>query len=533
MAKLLALDWDRVEARLLVARTQGDGQVTVDQAISVPIELSSQESNLEGLHEQLSKALAGQKISKSQVLTAIGRSLIELRSMKLPPAPDEELPDMVRFQALREFSSLGAESPLDFVPLNDAATEVGEVMAAAIPGELAKQVNEAITSQGHESHRTAMRSCAAASLAMRKLAAARVGVTMIIAQQADSAELVVTKHGTVVFSRAFRLPPDWHPGETGEPLLGEVRRTIAAAQNQLGGSKVERIVLFGTDEHASLAQRLEDRTRLDVEVLNPLDGVRLDGAQPTQPERYAALVGMLQDEAHEVRPILDFANPRQRPVAESNRRTQVLLAATAATIALGIAFLVWMQFSKLDRRISKLKGGINVLKRENRKLEDSSRLFQELDTWKKADRNWLDELVHLSSSKRLTAEDFRIERINASSREGYRGTVDIQGRAKDQQSQQRLQNELADELHEVIPGGSWDERGDDRYPKAFSTMVRTNQSIPVLPVEMASNANAPAVTESTPAAPPATPDDTDQAEADVIQSESNAGQVATADKSTN
>ena len=478
MARLIAFDWDRAEARIVVARTSGDS-VRVDQMVAVPLDLDGQETNLEPLHQQLSKALASQRASKSQALVAVGRSLVELRTMNLPPAPAEELPDMVRFQAMREFSSLSDSSPLDFLPLGDAGNEPGEVMAAAIPAELANHVEAAVTEQGHELHRATMRPCAAASLAMRRQADAAHGVTLIIAQQADSAELIVTRSGTVVFTRSFRLPANWHPGETGEPMLGEVRRTIAAAQNQLGGARVERIVYFGTaNEHAALCERLEDRTKLSVTLIDPTEGISIAGESPAQPERFAALLGMLQDEAHDVAPVLDFQNPRQKPAPESNRRLHVLLMATAATIVFAGFSLVYWTLSNKQAEIDELQGTINLLSSENKRMGATRNLVGELQSWKASDHNWLDELVHLSTSKDLVAEDFLIDSLVARARDGFPGLIEITGRAKDLSAQQKLQNELSDDQHDVIPGlsaGAND--GDTRYPMAFTTTIRTEQSL--------------------------------------------------------
>lgn len=476
MARLLALDWDRYEARMIVARPQGDG-VAIEQAVSVPLELEGQENATDGLEEQLSKAIDSLKVSKAQALTAIGRSLVELRTMKLPPAPDEELPDMVRFQAMREFSALKESSPLDFVPLGDAGLEPGEVMAAAVPAELSTLVHQMLTTRGHEPIRSVLRPASAASLAMRRLPSARVGVTLVIAQQADSAELAVAKNGTVVFTRSFRLPPNWHPGETGEPLLGEVRRTIAAAQNQLGDAKVDRIILFGTEaEHAGLQNRLSDRTKLPVEVIDPFNGLKVSGSQPSQPERFAGLIGMLQDEAGDVRPAIDFQNPRQRPVQESNRRQNVLLAATAATILLGLLFLWWWQHDRLNTRIRESEFAIRQMEDATKKLNSTVTLARKLDDWKRHDKNWLDELVHLSENETLSAEDFRLELLNGKTLPNGKGSILLRARSKDNDARQKFQIKMDDQEHDVVPGMVTDDRKqDDRYPILFNTTVLTDR----------------------------------------------------------
>ena len=482
MPRMIALDWDRLEARMVVGQTKGDGQISVEKVASVPIDLDSQDTNFEGLEEQLAKALGSIGASRSQALTAIGRSMVELRTMNLPPAPDEELPDMVRFQAMREFSNLKEESRLDFVPLGTAGTEPGQVMAAAIPVDLSRQIDAALATHGHEPTRSVVRPCSAASLAMRHQPAAATGVTMIVSQQSDSAELSVAKDGKVVFTRSFRLPPNWHPGETGQPLLGEVRRTIVAAANQLGGAKIERVVMFGTEsEHGSVRDHVKEQTDLPVTLLDPFDGVQMRGTKPDQPERYAALVGMLRDESSEDRPVIDFQNPRKRPEPESNRRQHVLYGATAAAVLLGLLFLVWWQHKGLDDRRRSVQAELRKVSRENKSLGNTVALAKKLNEWKMADKNWLDEFAHLSTSDELDAEDFRLVSISARTARDGGGAITIRGRAKDPEARRKFQRGLVDENHKVVPGQVLDDtRQDERYPILFTTTVHTNSHMPII-----------------------------------------------------
>lgn len=480
MAKLLALDWDQQEARLVVARPKGDS-ITIEQAVAVPIRLSTQQGNHEELAEQLQAAFSRLSLPKCQVLTAIGRSMIELDRLQLPPAPEEELPDMVRFQAMRQFSSLQENSPLDFVPLGDAGNEPGEIIAAAIPRDLSEKVNKAITAQGQEPHRVVMRPCAVASLAIRRSPAMQEGVALIIAQQSESAELVVVKQGLVVFTRSFRLPPDWVPSESGEPMLGEVRRTIAAAQNQLGGSRIEKIGVFGKSEHhQTLSERIRERTELDVQLLSPFADVTIDNV-PDRPERFAAAVGMLLDEVNGVVPVIDFLNPRKAPEPESPTRKRVFYGGLAATVVLGMTALVMWQYHSLNQELKRHTRVFAQLAQENKNLESTVRLAQELRDWKKADRNWLDELVHLSTIENLTADDYMLESISGRTLRDYRGEIDIQGKSKTLKAQHELQDGWDDEHHQVSPeiSSPIKNKKDNRYPNMFRALIRTDVSIPI------------------------------------------------------
>ena len=485
MAKLLALDWDRLEARIIIAHGQG-GKVVVDQVTTMPLQLDTQEMSAADVGEQLRAALASGRFPKCQALAAVGRAQVELRVLKLPPAPEDELPEMVRFQGMREFSSLKEDSPLDFVPLGDSGEEPGEVMAAAIPSDFAQSVSGAFAENGQELRRLILRPCAATSLALRRCAVASSANTLVISQQADAAELAIIKQGTVVFTRSVRLPENWHPGESGEPLLGEVRRTIAAAQNQLGGSRVKHIVLFGTEpEHGDLSERLQQRTQLDVELIDPFADIRLNGTKPDQPERFAALLGMLEDEVAETPPVIDFVNPRKTPEPESNQRLHLLLAATAATVLLAIVAFGYQKYSEKGSEISRLKFEIRQLDEGTLRLKEAVELADSLRKWKAADRNWLDELLHLSTSEELSAEDFRIDSIGAVSFTGRPGKMTLRGRAKDFSATTKLENELSDDSHEVLPGRSSRSGDDERYPIIFRSEIVTRDSIPIVPAKVA------------------------------------------------
>ena len=474
MAKLVAIDWDRFEVRTVVARTQGD-EIAIEQLETTPIALDAQESNIAGLEEQLTQALGKQRLPRSQTLTAIGRSLCELRTLSMPPSPPEELPEMVRFQAQREFSSLSDNAPLDYLPLGEEGAEPGEVVAAAISSDLANQVTGALTSSGLDLERMVMRPAAAMSFALRRCERSRQGVTLVIAPLAESAELTIAKNGVLVFTRSFRLPPDWQPGETGEPLLGEVRRTIAAARNQLGGSAVEHIVLFGTkDRLQGLSERLAERTQLDVELVDPLEGTSVRKSDlPERPERFAALLGMLTDEAAGVAPAIDFKNPRKKPEPKSNTSRYILYGAAAAALLLAVTGGIYWKYSATEASIAKLNKKLIAYNQDNDRLKPTATLATSLDRWKESDRNWLEELRVLSTIESVGADDFMLESFQATAQDGLPGEVSIIGRAKSDAAKGMLQTALRGDKRTVRAGRTTTSKTDKRYPKEFITVVTT------------------------------------------------------------
>ena len=233
---------------------------------------------------------------------AIGRSNIELRQLTLPPAPDEELPEIVRFTAMREFNALEENWPLDYLPIDDAPDQPRSVLAAAISPELVEQIQRTCQTAGLKPRRLILRPCGAASLFCRQQTEGRPRARLLVELLVDEADLTVIIDRKVIFLRTARLPGDpLTDADAGQALLAEFRRTMAAVQNQLGGRKVEEIVLCGTGpQHAALAELIDSRLATPAEVFDPFAGLTLGEdlkrAMPERPGRFAPLLGMLLDE---------------------------------------------------------------------------------------------------------------------------------------------------------------------------------------------------------------------------------------------
>ena len=84
MARFLALDWDRHEARYVLATTSGR-KITVLSAQSVSLE-AADEGAPATPGVLLRKALPRGKAARTQVMVGLGRGSIELMHFTVPPA---------------------------------------------------------------------------------------------------------------------------------------------------------------------------------------------------------------------------------------------------------------------------------------------------------------------------------------------------------------------------------------------------------------------------------------------------------------
>ena len=470
MSKLLALEWDGREARVAVGHNAGDGLV-VDQAFSVDLGPSNAGETFSDatITERLASALAEHHVGRCQTLVAVGRAGIELRDFTVPPAPDDEMPEIVRFQALREFTALGDDWALDYIPLGTQAEGVN-VLAAAISPDLIRQIRETCQGADLEPQRLILRPFAAASL-VRHLRGrpCRLMVDLL----ADEADLTVLVDSQVVFIRTVRLSTG-NEEAVNRALVGEIRRTIVAAQNQLGGQRVEQVVLCADEaDHALLKSQLEEVLSIDVDLFNPFDGLQLGkklrSQLPAHPGRFAPLLGMLADEAAGQAHQIDFLNPRRKPAPASRKRVFAFVAALAGVILIGAVAWMWVSLSRMDGEIDRLSQKNERLKKEEKQLNGFLDKTREIDGWLAGDINWLDE-IRRTSEMYPSAKDAIVNDLQAvSMTEG--GLMRLTGEVKDSKTISLIERTLSDARHEVRGRGGRRSDGVEDYEKRYTEVI--------------------------------------------------------------
>ena len=495
MPRLLALEWDQKEARVVIARTRAGGVaggLAVEQALAVPLPQREGAPATEAeIGSALAKALAEHGASRLETLVAVGRSSIELKFLSTPPAPPEELPDLVRFQAMRQFTSLGDDWPLDFVPLSPNADGGSNVLAAAISPELVQQIRHTCDAAGLRLSHLVLRPFAAAALVKSEAIDGKCRMTVDLL--GDDADLTVLIGEQVIFPRTVRLPTAVEPEILARALLGEGRRTIIAAQNQLGGRRVEEVVIFGDGlHHSTVKQLLEKELAMPVRLVDPFERIEwAEGTKSRKPEfpgTFAPLLGMLLDEAagptagapaHAI----DFLHPRKRPAPPNRRRTAIVAAAAvAAVLLLGLVAIQW-QLRSLDAQIRTLTTQRNdqekLAKAGVRPRED----VEKVDRFAAADITWLDELRRLSEqfppAEQVLVEDFTANYVPSGG-----GKIIVSGMADNEGRIRQIEERVHDEQHRVQgSGGQYD-------PEAAGLKWRFKEEVTVVPPEEDAPASA-------------------------------------------
>ncbi|GIW92308.1 MAG: hypothetical protein KatS3mg110_0349 [Pirellulaceae bacterium] len=458
MAKLLALEWDSAEIRGIVGRSRGRDELVVEQAFAVPLAREGQGSDEVEIGPQLAAALRLVGVGRSDVLLGVGRANIEMRQLQLPAAPPEELPDMVRFQAMRQFTTIGEEWPLDFVVLNQTDTSV-EVLAAAISPELVRHMTEACQAAHLTPKRLVLRPFAAASLLERARLSTQASVRLVVDVLPVDADLFVVCDGKVAFVRTVRLPH----GETAatgraSALVGEIRRTVAAAQSQMGGRRIESVVVFGDrEQHDELGGLVERQLNLPVECVDPFSIVGVSPSDLGIPAgasgRFAPLLGMLVDELRQLPPAIDFLHPKKRPQPRS-RRERLLLYATAVIALFCVAALtIKLQWNAQDRQIAQLRSELKNVEDRLKEVRKRAEELKMVEAYAESAPPWLDELRRLSL-KLPPAKDAIVRKLSGTTDSSGTARIAFEAWVSDPKHIEQAEEALRDDAHQVFGGGT-------------------------------------------------------------------------------
>lgn len=485
MARWLAFEWNDREIRAVVAVPRGD-RLLLEHAFAVNLRDvlgtgsgtggdDSQKITAEQIGKCLAAALAARKIRRPEAFVTISRSLVELRQLSTPPISDDELPEIVRLQALREFTHVTEDWTIDYLSLDSDPTQPRNVLVAALAPQLLAQIQESCQVAQLQPRRLELRPCAAASLAHRCVPPQEDEIRLLVDMIGDEVDLSVVIKNHVVFMRTARLAED--PLKTdgaAESLAGEIRRTMMAAQNQLGGGRANRLVLCGdTAGHRRLSEMLQARLDLPCQCFDPFApfelGAELREALPDHPGQFASLLGVLADEKEKIPPALDFLHPHRKPEPPSRKR-QLILAGFAAVWLAILAFAYgWWQLRSLDQEIAQLRNRQAEIDRQIKASTPESQLALAVNNWLATQINWLEEVRRLNE-KIPPAKEVMLTKVSLAA--GSRaGEISLEGFAASGESVQKMEQALEDETHRVVSKGKAEDPSQKPYTLRFGTSV--------------------------------------------------------------
>ncbi|MCA9242012.1 MAG: hypothetical protein KDA37_17500 [Planctomycetales bacterium] len=470
MAQSVAIEFDRAGVRAAVV----EGGALVRAA---RIEAPESESAA-AIAAALRTALPEVRWSRAEVVGVVAGDQLRCRLLKLPPAPDADLPDMVRMQAGREFAASDDLGVVDYVPLSGDEATQRLVLVAALSNDDLHLLKQLAGELDTSLERVTPRGLGSASLAMRVDPSLAAGSRMVIAAAEESADLVVLQAGKPSLIRTARVRPD----DELAAMRSEARRTSAMASQQTG-ERVESQCFIGYAE-------LPTQTASVGLSLAPLLTSRgkLSGAEVDAAGRLSGVIGAALDLHEEAAAAIDFLHPHQPTKDNTQQRRLVLLAAAAAaSVLLGIGWC-YLRLWSLDNEVAEKQDAIRQQQLKVEQLQPTRERAEAVAQWLATDVDWLDEIERLGRKLRpvpLDQEpypadsDVFLRALDATpntARNSRGGRIDITTASKTPYSYDEIEQGLRDEDHSVETSVSSLSTSGDQYRWEAKTTLRVENS---------------------------------------------------------
>jgi Tfp pilus assembly PilM family ATPase len=431
----IALEFD--DNRILVATARlAAKRARIQSAFSIDVTGATDEQ----ASERLKKGLAEHRVRSGDAIVVVKRSSVEIRELTLPPAPDDELPDMVRFMARSEFASLNDQWLLDFIPLSSNSSGPRKVLASGLSPDRLKQITRIAEAAGLKVKHILLRPLESYSLLLPELAPGKRSLIVDLGE--NQVDMIVISDRNVVATRTARISTESEAAQVAS-VLAEVKRTAVSAESSLNDRSIEEVIFLGdTPIDEKVAEGIRERMSVDVRIVKPFDLVDSDlkSKSVIDPAQYSALLGSLLQQSAGTRHAIDYLNPR-RPMVKTDRQQKLKIygGVAAGLVALVVGLGYWTlrsQKNEIARRTTQLSQLLERNKGNNERpgVDEILGEVRTIDEWKFADVNWLHELYEYSQ-RSLTPDDAIVNSFDASIRSGapllaIKGRVKSDGTAK-------------------------------------------------------------------------------------------------------
>ncbi|MCL2117122.1 MAG: hypothetical protein FWH27_01720 [Planctomycetaceae bacterium] len=427
MPQWIATSWDKNQLLILAARTK-KGKAFYEKAVRILPDLPADQPDAvpeftpETVKAKLRHFVQQERLGKYDTVVVLGRDDVEVRSMLFPPVPNDELPDMAKFQASKEFTEYDQFASLDFVLFDGARKDKKHILAASLTKSKRETVEDVITGAGLDLQRIVLGPCESAkrfaTITVQQKTGGAGKTTLLVEMSELSATLVLLYRGQSAFVRTAHFQKSvWAELDQADKklfenadelaqwkwLTSEFKRTVVAAINDVPSEKIDEMVLCGVGErYEKLMVLLEESMAVPVSLFNVWRFENREGEirhrLPLFEEQFLPLIGALTSALTEKPNALDFRNPKRKPEKHVNRN--MITAIVAACVLLVITTVGWGFY-----RRTVIEDELNLLQRQQNELKEATLRHDQLklqndsiNTWKKGEVNWLEQLEWLSSN---------------------------------------------------------------------------------------------------------------------------------------
>ncbi|XZE35220.1 hypothetical protein SH501x_000708 [Pirellulaceae bacterium SH501] len=458
MSKTITIDCDPKEMRIAVG-TSGLTGVSVEQVLSAPLDMAPNEDYLESPKTLAALQLLLKKgnIRSGNAVVCVARSNVELRSVHVPTVDKNEMPDMVRFAAQRQFANVGDSWPIDFVTLGPTPDGMTEVLAASVNPARIDRLEKILEDNGLKFSQLVLRPMVASTVALLKRAELANQVTLFVDLLQQEADMAIVDGKHVVFMRTIRFDSEQDEASRNKTISSEIKRTLLSAASQFSNLSVTQVVVWGSlAAREELCRTLSENLSLPVSSLDPFEladvSAKAKSESAMESGKYAAAIGALFAPSYHEH-LIDFKHPRKREEKKVPILTYSLAGAAAALVVGFCSYSYFASHADLDRQIADLNNAIKQNETSVKLATQKEAEWKKIETFLAGNYSWLEELEYLSE-KSLPADKAMFGSATfATDARGANASISSKFIFRDNDDAPEMQSALRDPGHEINATG--------------------------------------------------------------------------------
>lgn|GEM_PF-3381412 len=465
MSSELALEWfrDRIDACTPAGVT---GRLETVDHVDAKVPVAQAAATLRAW-------LTQSGISAGNTVVVLPRDAVVIRRLQLPQAPENEMPDLVRFQAAVKAAAPVESLVLDYLTIPGPADGEGQdVVTFSMDRDRLQRIQNVCAAAGLTIERITLSPlCLVPYLTFSQHSNPTIGnAELLVYHQEHRVELSVFDHGVLLFCHSLQLGDSGSP-ETSKAFRSELTRSLMAFSQTSPSVNLNRCILLSGSPHPAVRELLEQRFGGSLTQLMP---ERIRGV--AVPPGYEVLQGALLPPGPPQLQI-DLLHPRQRREVADRRRLYAGIATGVATLLCLTAYLVfYFQKSSLQSRVDTLQAGVTSqeeqLKKGKSREDDYARLAKWNDSATSPLTTWNALQSLLPGTDRLYFVEFRI--IPTAGEVAAR--VAGRGQAREREDIDGLNQVLSDHGFRVRPTTPSLGKRDPDYPWQFDLDVELPRS---------------------------------------------------------
>ena len=469
MAAWVAIIWENDRLLFLSASSVGRG-VTFEHAAALDDP------------KQIGELISRYRLAKAETIVVLNRSDVEVRPMVFPPVPLAELPDLVKFQANKEFNNYDPNAPVDFfvttklenvsrstlfpaVKASDLASDSDgspkHVLASTLRLNTFQQIKTFCEEQNLMLRHIVLRPCATAALWRQSGNSSPHRPSLLVELDKNEASQTALFQGEPMFMRSPKIirPQDVSVPDFAARMIAELKRTRIAVRNEIQGIDVDEVILCGSGTmFESLAEQLNKGLEIPVRLFDPLKGLTVKTQDAN--EQYAALFGAILQAVRKEPIHIDFCNPKKR--TEDTRQRNLFTGIAAAVFFMVICLSGYVFYGRytLDNELQTLNRQFKTLEETAGTVVEQQKQLDAIDKWLADDINWFEQLGWLSE-KALPSQNMMINKLRFASSSG--GTIHFDSLLQNQNLVAQMEERFRDSTHIPQSGALGSVSGNARY----------------------------------------------------------------------